>query len=194
MSITDQKKEGSQSKDIKGQKFGKLLAMEFDGVRNKRAYWKCVCDCGTVMSVAGKSLRTGNTKSCGCVGKKRIGNLNKLPKGESSFNQLYQNYILSAKKRCVDFNIDKTLFKRLTSSSCFYCGDQPSQVTTNGSGCNGHYIYNGIDRVNNDIGYTQDNVVPCCKHCNTMKMTLPVDVFLTKITKIYFRMVANGDN
>jgi hypothetical protein len=31
------------------------------------------------------------------------------------------------------------------------------------------YIYNGVDRVNNDFGYSIDNCVSCCKVCNRMK-------------------------
>ena len=29
-------------------------------------YWKCQCDCGTITNIKGDSLRSGNTKSCGC--------------------------------------------------------------------------------------------------------------------------------
>lgn len=53
--------------NISGMKFGRLTAIECVGInKEKRAVWKCICDCGNVVNVAGKSLRTGNTKSCGC--------------------------------------------------------------------------------------------------------------------------------
>lgn len=32
-----------------------------------RARWVCLCVCGTVVEVDGKSLRSGNTRSCGCL-------------------------------------------------------------------------------------------------------------------------------
>lgn len=55
-------------KDITGQKFGKLLALERDGTTNdKKAKWKCQCDCGSICIVSGKELRAGKTISCGCV-------------------------------------------------------------------------------------------------------------------------------
>lgn len=38
---------------------------------NKYGYaqWLCQCDCGNTIVVTGKHLRTGNTKSCGCLQK-----------------------------------------------------------------------------------------------------------------------------
>ena len=57
-------------KDISGQKFGRLTAIEFVGVENNKAIWLCKCDCGNTSKVAGTALRFGNTKSCGCTTKK----------------------------------------------------------------------------------------------------------------------------
>lgn len=55
-------------KDIAGERFGRLVAIECIGVDNeKRALWRCRCDCGRETIVQGKSLRSGNTKSCGCL-------------------------------------------------------------------------------------------------------------------------------
>lgn len=55
-------------KDITGQVFGKLTAIECVGKPQgkKTYYWKCQCSCGKVVEVDGASLRSGNTKSCGC--------------------------------------------------------------------------------------------------------------------------------
>lgn len=57
-------------KDISGQRFGKLVAINCIGVRatssgKNTAYWNVVCDCGLRVQVDGANLRTGNTKSCG---------------------------------------------------------------------------------------------------------------------------------
>lgn len=52
--------------DIAGQRFGKLVVLENVPPRNCRAYWRCRCDCGQLIEIDGKSLRTGNTKTCGC--------------------------------------------------------------------------------------------------------------------------------
>lgn len=57
-------------KDLTGQRFGKLLVLECAGKPDgRRYYWKCQCDCGNIKIVAGASLTSGNTKSCGCLTK-----------------------------------------------------------------------------------------------------------------------------
>lgn len=50
------------------QKFGKLTVLERksnDKHRNSR--WLCQCTCGGTITVLGMSLRSGKTKSCGCL-------------------------------------------------------------------------------------------------------------------------------
>ena len=53
-----------------GTKFGRLTVLEQAGVNKHRSrLWKCVCDCGSEVVVSTPSLRSGNTKSCGCLHK-----------------------------------------------------------------------------------------------------------------------------
>ncbi len=53
--------------DLTGQQFGRLLVVARAGTRSSRAMWRCRCVCGREIVVAGKSLRCGNTRSCGCL-------------------------------------------------------------------------------------------------------------------------------
>lgn len=55
-------------KDETGNKYGKLTVIALDHVNNK-AYWLCKCECGNTKVVCGDKLRSGNTKSCGCIQK-----------------------------------------------------------------------------------------------------------------------------
>ena len=54
--------------DIKNKKFGRLLAIKQVG-KNKynRAMWLCKCDCGNEIIIIGRSMRVGDTRSCGCL-------------------------------------------------------------------------------------------------------------------------------
>jgi hypothetical protein len=53
-------------KDLTGERFGSLIARKYD-IRNGVAYWECDCDCGKSKEVKSKSLRSGTTRSCGCL-------------------------------------------------------------------------------------------------------------------------------
>jgi len=54
------------AKDITGQRFGRLTAVERISGREHNSYWKCLCDCGQTSNVQLSSLRAGSSTSCGC--------------------------------------------------------------------------------------------------------------------------------
>lgn len=58
--------------DLTGQKFGRLTAIERVGRDScNHALWKCLCDCGNYTTAGSNSLKSGNTKSCGCLNLER---------------------------------------------------------------------------------------------------------------------------
>lgn len=59
----------SRIKDIKGKRFGKLIALEPTSERKygNNVVWLCQCDCGNKCKVALSSLENNLTKSCGCL-------------------------------------------------------------------------------------------------------------------------------
>lgn len=70
MSKNKMKNAAHNRKDITGQKFGRLTALYPDGYNSdKRIMWVCKCDCGNIVRASGKNLRSGNTRSCGCLQK-----------------------------------------------------------------------------------------------------------------------------
>ncbi|MCI2033844.1 MAG: AP2 domain-containing protein [Lactobacillus sp.] len=57
-----------QANDLTGLRCGRLVVQERAGIaKNGNALWRCQCDCGNVCVVNAYSLRTGNTRSCGCL-------------------------------------------------------------------------------------------------------------------------------
>lgn len=59
-----------ESKDLTGQRFGKLTVLEKTTERQDRyRLWRCRCDCGGEILVNTKRLRRGTVTSCGCVPK-----------------------------------------------------------------------------------------------------------------------------
>lgn len=56
------------AKDITGQKFGRLTAINCTSKKDTQGsyMWHCKCDCGNEKDVAKRRLTSGRTKSCGC--------------------------------------------------------------------------------------------------------------------------------
>jgi hypothetical protein len=54
-----------------------------------------------------------------------------------------------------------------------------------GNSVDGLFLRNGIDRLDNTIGYIEGNVVSCCDICNYSKHTKGYIEFLSWIDKVY---------
>ena len=65
------------------------------------------------------------------------------------------------------FSMSFDEFMGFWQQPCVYCGSPIRTV--------------GIDRVDNEIGYSIGNCVPCCKVCNTMKLTFSTGEWLKHI-------------
>lgn len=177
--------------DITGQRFIRLLVVEqLKERKHGSVMYRCMCDCGNELSIRRDALTSGNTRSCGCLQKevaKEMGRSMRtrfLGEGEAAFLSLYRSYKKGAVSRGYDFELDITMFRELTSRHCFYCGIPPIQEFKSLSKT-GSYIYNGIDRIDNSIGYTIGNCVPCCKSCNYLKGSRNRSEFLELVRRIY---------
>lgn len=57
-----------RSKDISGQRFGRLVVLGPVRQNARRCVvWRCRCDCGEYTEATSSSLRSGHTSSCGCL-------------------------------------------------------------------------------------------------------------------------------
>lgn len=181
----------NNTKDITNRKFGKLTAIKNTKKKKNGGYiWDCICDCGKKIEVTTGSLMSGNTKSCGCVGLEKISLLGKsklLPDNGGARNSLYYKYSKGAKDRGYEFNLSMEEFREIIEQNCYYCGDEPTKIFTQYR-CSSNIVYNGIDRVDNRIGYIKSNCVSCCQTCNTMKMALTKNEFFEHIKKINNRI------
>lgn len=169
-----------------GSKYGYLLVLELaeppGGYETSNSlHWKCKCDCGNFSIVRGTELRNGRIKSCGC--KSRLLMSQKLNKGfgESNMHQLFTTYKGSARRRGIQFLLSEQEFRGFLFNNCLYCGRKPYGICTKDSLCSesGKQIikYNGIDRVDNNQGYTLENCITCCKICNFAKRSMPHEEF-----------------
>jgi len=78
-----------------------------------------------------------------------------------------------ARKRNLPYSLTRDQFVSFWKQPCSYCGDPIETI--------------GLDRVDNSKGYSFDNVVSCCKVCNSMKSHLSVKDFVVKCDRIASR-------
>lgn len=73
----------------------------------------------------------------------------------------FKNYRDRSKNRGWDFSLDKDWAIKQMEKPCYWC----ETVS----------IERGFDRLDNRVGYTKENVVPCCIKCNYIKGDMPVE-------------------
>lgn len=58
--------------DLTGKKYNRFTVLKlFSNKTGEAILWACVCDCGEIRNVRGSNLRSGNSKSCGCLQKEQ---------------------------------------------------------------------------------------------------------------------------
>jgi 5-methylcytosine-specific restriction endonuclease McrA len=151
-----------------------------DGSARTKVYWKCQCECGTVCIKNNDVLNNKKRNfSCGCFRKQRIKETKTRTKEEHRpgiMSSAMARYRIDAQKRGHSFELTKEQFIKLVDSECFYCGVRDSQFITHRE--NEKHYFNGIDRIDNRNGYVIDNVVSCCKKCNTKKSGIEPEMVL----------------
>ncbi len=94
----------------------------------------------------------------------------------SSRKPYYSSYLKKATERNYCFELSQEDFNDIINDNCYICGKE--------------YCY-GIDRYNNNIGYIESNVKPCCGQCNIMKKTMEYSEFINKLQLIHANMKNN---
>ncbi len=82
-------------KDLTGQKFNRLTVLGL-GKRNAsgQIQWKCKCDCGNIVLATTTYLKTGHTKSCGCLNRESASKRLKSKKFVEAKNNYRNNNFL----------------------------------------------------------------------------------------------------
>lgn len=160
-----------------GKRFGKLTVVSH--VSRDKGYL-CSCDCGGTTIARSSSLKSGRHTSCAC-GRQRP---KRKGSEEAPLKRHYDNYRRAAIRRGYEFNLTFEEFKDIVLQKCNYCGEKDSIQLWN-SGQKHYSIWaNGVDRVDNNTGYTTDNCVCACKVCNNAKGTLTTEEFTEWIRRI----------
>jgi hypothetical protein len=139
--------------DLTGQTFSRLTVISrAEKDKRNKSQWNCLCSCGKNIRVVARSLKSGGTKSCGCLNTEKR-KTNNLIHG-MSYSPEYTTW-KSIKARCYGKNSLTQLYRDkgikvcdrwLESFENFYedMGDRPSSK-------------HSIDRIDNDGDYCPEN-------------------------------------
>lgn len=144
---------------LTGKKFGRLLVLREASINERiktkgtNSQWVCLCDCGNIKTYLATSLKTGNTKSCGCLSreKRKLGNVihglayhelqstyqNMISRCNNKNNKEYKNYGGRGIKVCSEW---MSSFKNFLSDM----GERPSKI-------------HSLDRIDNNGNYCKEN-------------------------------------
>lgn len=145
----------SKLDDLTGRKFGRLTILRRgpDNFQDE-IQWLCRCDCGSkIVTVRGSHLKTGNTRSCGCLQPEIVSQVNR--KHGMWESPEYANWE-AMKQRC----------QNPKSSGYRYYGGRGIKIAPEFQNFEAFFAYmgprpkgcNSIDRIDNDGDYEPGNV------------------------------------
>lgn len=133
-----------------GGRFGKLTVVGFAGCDSRgNSLWKCKCDCGLCVTVRAARIKSGKTKSCGCLKSE-----NKLTHGQHG-TRLYRIWA-NMKSRCGNENVDAYI--RYGAEGKTVCEEwQLFEPFYEWAMANGYADGLTIERKDNSKGYSPEN-------------------------------------
>ena len=81
------------------------------------------------------------------------------------FRDVYGPHLQGVLRKELVNELTPKLYYDLVIKACSYCGRKANP-------------YNGVDRIDNAIGYTLTNSISCCKICNKMKSDLDYNTWI----------------
>lgn len=139
-----------------GNKYNRLTVIGEVEKQSRKRYLKCVCDCGQQTVVRSDKLKSGHTKSCGCLQRERVRDALSKTKTHGMTNSSEYYIWCGMKSRC--FNENNKRYKNYGGRGITVCdrwrdsfenfyedmGPRPSSI-------------HQIDRINNDGNYEPGN-------------------------------------
>ena len=136
--------------DLSGKQYGRLLILEkVYSYDNYDVLWKCLCECGNITLKKGSNIRSGVTKSCGClksetsskhlsvVSSSHTGDKNNSRKPEvraklsGSNNHAWKGGV-SERRYCYKFNEEfRKYIRDKFYNICFICGKSSKENNRN---------------------------------------------------------------
>lgn len=139
-----------------------------------RKYLPCKCDCGTVKSVYHYTIKSGKSKSCGCLAAENCAKIGRNNNKGSNWNHPLYNIFMHIKRRCENSNCHA--YHRYGGRG-IKCEFQNANEFILWAESNGYSKGLHVDRIDNDGNYSPDNCrfVTAAENCNNTSR----NVFIT---------------
>jgi hypothetical protein len=138
--------------DLTGKKFGRLTVIKQAETKNKKTYWLCQCECGNEKIVWAWDLKSGSTRSCGCLAKETKSQLKHGHAGTA----LYKKWV-GIKTRC--YNSKEKAYKHYGARGIGMCIEWQEDYMNfyNWAINNGYKKGLTIDRIDVNKDYSPEN-------------------------------------
>lgn len=169
-----------------GDRFGDVVVVSIGDLfgsppKPRQRRYMCRLLCGHVAPLRWQDAKRGTQKACGeCTSDGFYSS------DETVSRTYFKSYKTGALTRNIVFDLTEEQFSAKTQLPCSYCGEKPSRaIFSNPKTKRGtKIIRHGVDRVDNSLGYTNKNTVPCCWLCNHMKGTMTPAQFVQKCRSV----------
>lgn len=143
--------------DLTGKKFERLTVIKrVENSKSGQTRWLCRCDCGNETIVWGGHLRSGHTRSCGCINKEVCAKLPHNAKHGLHETRLYR--IWNGIKNRTNLNNKKPLYKNYSGRGITICEEwQEFLPFYNWAMQNGYKDNLTIDRIDVNGNYEPTN-------------------------------------
>lgn len=137
--------------DLTGNKYNHLTVLKRAPNQGKNTMWECRCDCGNITTVSAPHLKSGHTKSCGCLHKETMRNMMQthglthhplyrvyrgiVDRTTLETCQCYKDYGGRGIKMCQEWADDFEAFYQWAMSHGYEKGLTIDRIDTNGDYC-----------------------------------------------------------
>lgn len=144
------------------------------GGEQKRIYFTCACGKPFSLSTEYDVYRASQLRCPSC--KRNV-------KADIGERAVFKRVKSDANRAGRTFDLPFEWFKHTIHAACHYCGRKDQNSISVPSKRPGEWLiqnfrYNGIDRLNNGLGYEIHNCVPCCFVCNRAKQSMSYGEFM----------------
>ncbi len=164
---------GSFKYELIGKKFGLLTVIsEFGKDKYLNRVWLCQCDCGNTCKVITTYLNNGKVTSCKCNQYKKGDGVHNYSGYKDITGTKWNSIVNNAKTRELELSITKEFVWELflkQNKKCAISGLEIDYKLGTAS----------VDRIDNNKGYTEDNIWIVHKDINLMRNKFELNYFIS---------------